>query len=67
MKKIIFFFGLLILNNTYADIPTKEFAECSSKKGDLDKIEVLKPSVYKGFRAYPHSHSIVDGGLLEIS
>ena len=39
MKKIIFFFGLLILNNTYADIPTKEFAECSSKKGDLDKIE----------------------------
>ena len=39
MKKIIFFFGLLILNNTYADIPTSEFAECSSKKGDLDKIE----------------------------
>tara|TARA_B100001123_G_C15261633_1_gene1006788 strand:+ start:111 stop:719 length:609 start_codon:yes stop_codon:yes gene_type:complete len=39
MKKMIFFFGLLILNNTYADIPTKEFAECSSQKGDLDKIE----------------------------
>ena len=39
MKKLILIIGLLILNNTYADIPTSEFAECSSKKGDLDKIE----------------------------
>lgn len=39
MNKVILFIGLLILNNTYADIPKSEFAECSSKKGDLDKIE----------------------------
>ena len=39
MKKLILIFGLLILNKAYADIPTTEFAECSSKKGDLDKIE----------------------------
>jgi len=39
MKKLILIFGLLILNNAYADIPATEFAECSSKKGDLDKIE----------------------------
>lgn len=38
-KKIILFFVLLILNNAYADIPKTEFAECSSKKGTLDKIE----------------------------
>lgn len=39
MNKVILFIGLLIFNNTYADIPKSEFAECSSKKGDLDKIE----------------------------
>lgn len=39
MKKVILIIGLLIFNNTYADVPTSEFAECSSKKGDLDKIE----------------------------
>ena len=35
MKKVILIIGLLILNNTYADIPTSEFAECSSKKGPV--------------------------------
>jgi len=39
MNKVILFIGLLIFNNTYADIPKSEFAECSSKKGDLDKIK----------------------------
>ena len=29
-------------------------------KNQIQKIEVLKPSVYKGFRACPHSHSIVE-------
>ena len=39
MKKLIPFIGFLIINNAYSDIPKTEFIECSSKNGDLDKIE----------------------------
>ena len=50
MKKVILIIGLLILNNTYADIPTSEFAECSSKKGDLDKLILrIKESYNQGY------------------
>tara|TARA_B100000959_G_C14734327_1_gene522327 strand:+ start:76 stop:729 length:654 start_codon:yes stop_codon:yes gene_type:complete len=39
MKKVILIIGLLILNNSYADIPTEEFAECSIIKTPTTKIK----------------------------